>query len=96
MSDPTPEAYEAATWAESVRKYGGDAGLFRAAVAERMRPAVDAVWPLAVAEGRRLAAAAIRAAADDVPHIPLHSGARLKPGSTVEWAARIAEGADHG
>ena len=48
----------------------------------RARAAVDAVWPLAVAAGRREAAEAIRA--------------QIVAGAFGEWAARIAEGEHDG
>lgn len=61
---------------------------------EQAMPVVSVVWSLAAAETRRQVAAEIRAQAADVPLIPLQNGSRLRPGSAVEWAARIAEGAD--
>jgi hypothetical protein len=59
------------------------------ALERRIRLAVNAVWDLAVAEGRRQAAEAIRAAT------PLRIGASGSWATTpelVEWAARIAAG----
>jgi hypothetical protein len=92
MSEPSEAAYEAAR-----AKYDGvvishGAFGYRAGHYDAIRAAVDAVWPLALAEGRRQAAAEIRAQADDVPYIQLRNGSRLKADSAVAWAARIAEG----
>jgi len=59
------------------------------------RAGVDAVWPMAVAEGRRQAAADIRE--QGLPaNIPVTTG--MLPGGAgrlmAEWAARIAEADD--
>lgn len=71
MSTPTDDAYRraahvclviAATDGWPPPRTSEDAALRTAALTDRqIRAAVDAVWPLAVAEGRRLAAEAIRA-----------------------------------
>lgn len=92
MAEIPPEVYDAATdaWIMSLATTPRGSSY----MSEARAAAVDAVWPIAVAEGRRQAAEAIRAQADDVPFIPLRNGTRLKANSTVEWAATIAEGTD--
>lgn len=96
-TDPAvpPEAYEAAAEAlfhanelwpgfsksELAQSLGGP----REARIRTAQAAVDAVWSLGVAEGRRQAAEAIDKAIEQLD--PLHSFV-----DGAEWAARIAEG----
>lgn len=89
-SGPTEAVYDMAYQAFKNAPYGSSI----------VRAIVDFVWPLAATAGRHRAAANIRARADAVPLIPIRRGpqliANLRPDVTVEWAARIAEGADGG
>lgn len=52
MSEPTPEAYKAAARACNINEYGKEYGGIWGYLRPEVRAAVDAVWPLAVAEGR--------------------------------------------
>jgi len=84
MTGPTEEAYQAALQAHGAMLDG-----------DRLRAAVDAVWPIAVAEGRRQAAEAIQANLAQVAAEADYDSGVLGPGDTGfllggEWAARIA------
>lgn len=105
MSSPTEAAYAAAALAydEAVNEALGNppGSVFGAAGRQlwidhpAFRAAVDAVWPLAVAEGRRLAAEAIRAWAATRPDCHgacLHEGCDCFAMDIAEDAARIAAG----
>lgn len=61
MIEPTEAAYEAARSTYDGIVISRGAFGYRAGHHDAIRAAVEAVWPLAVAEGRRQAAADIRA-----------------------------------
>jgi hypothetical protein len=98
MSEPTKAAYEAAAQTAASLGWAGSKPETWTVDEVAVRAIVDAVWPLAVAEGRRQAAEAIRAqvTANAVPPVALRSGAILRANSVAEWAAGIAEGAHGG
>jgi len=92
MSDPTEAAYEAARVA-----FQAPGGTLQDAI----RATVDTVWPLAVAEERRQAAADIREVCrEDIQRLVDHGlgdGEFVKTHAmSMDKAARIAEGGpDH-
>lgn len=104
----TPDiAYEAAARAYCAEYAHGDRDDWVAAreveVAKEpwLRAIVDTAWPLAVAEGRRQAAEAIRAGFADVAvravalaGVPPEAADGHPVVLAGEWAARLAEGGD--
>jgi hypothetical protein len=91
MSEPTEAAYEAAARAAIASRHDDDDMAARLAATRAAKAAVDAVWPLAVAEGRRQAAAdpCPCQTARDQPHPSLGSG------PDCSWCGRAQMAAVH-
>jgi hypothetical protein len=91
MSEPIDAAYEKArTTYDAIVISHGAIG-YRAGHYDAIRAAIDAVWPLAEIEGRRLAAVDIRA--EDYEGYPQSLRPALE--AARDALARIAEGTDH-
>lgn len=95
MPEPTEAAYEAARAKYDAVVISRGAFGYRAGHYDAIRAAVDAVWPLAEAEGRRQAAADIRAELDRLRPAdlrPFDGLVGMATGAAYNNAARIAEG----
>lgn len=81
---------------EAQRARGEEIGWLTDDEMAQARAAVGAAAPHLIAEGRRIAAAAIRVAAEleRQPLIPLRSGNFVRSFELPEWAARLAEGSE--